>query len=993
MINTTRLSALALGLAFAAGSWADVPFKVTKVTADGKFDPSTVWYTMTIGTGNIRISNNKGADFISLTGKLSPADENLWCFVGDEANGYQIYNKETGTSMVLTAPVDMSESEGGTAYAVLKDATLTDAAYSNRWDFKEAKMTSGNQSISVENGWYVNQHSLTANILNNRQGKLAFWSAGFDNGSAIVVSEAGKTFEVNMANGKFTATNAAGSYASAWASTATDPTLRLTTGANNMSKHGDSDFNLASGGTKSSTYNLTAGSGYLVTGYSFTFQNEKANANALKFVVGDKEYNVTNEPQTITVSNLTEATAQFTLTGDNHNVTVTNFTVNVCVSFAAGEKQTDLFVTDGSKPAPYRIPAIAKAHNGDLIAVSDYRPCGSDIGYGRVDLMGRISKDNGQTWGEEFVIKSGTGTKGAIDCGFGDAALVADSESDEVLLISVCGNTPYPNATRSNPNPVARFRSHDNGKTWSDFENITESIYTLFDDSKLGAVNGLFFGSGRICQSRLVKVGKYYRLYAALTARPNGNRVIYSDDFGETWHALGCLTVSPAPAGDEPKCEELPDGTVILSSRMNGGRFYNLFTYTDVEKAEGSWGTVATSNADNKGTIATGNSTNGEILIIPAIRNKDKAEVYVALQSVPFGSGRANVGIYYKELSSPDDVKSPAAFAANWDGKHQASKLGSAYSTMIMQANDSIAFFYEEETYGRAYTNVYKQYSLEGLTGGAYTYNKHQSPASFVKKQLERKLEAATKDLEYGIAVGEMDKSRQSATEQQFKQLVADYVNNPTPQEYIDAQKRITETIENGRVQVVNGHAYTLLNKQRTGKYLNPSETVNTKEGKITFGGADADYESARQQFVFESTGKDGEWYILNKATQTYLSATKATTKLFVTQETDKANAGTYVVKPYKQGWSNVVCTNPAVTNYIALNLNANFQLIQSTATPDAARWRVVPAEYFVEGIGEVETTTEQKEVTLYDLQGRVIKRAPRTGVYISSDHRKHVAH
>ena len=179
-----------------------------------------------------------------------------------------------------------------------------------------------------------------------------------------------------------------------------------------------------------------------------------------------------------------------------------------------------------------------------------------------------MSSDYGKTWGKEFLVTRGSGVHGAVDCGFGDAALVADRESNEVLLVTVCGETVYTaqTTTRQNPNRVALLRSHDNGKTWSKFKEITESIYSLFDKSTIGPVQSLFFGSGRIFQSRKVKVGSHYRIYAALCARPNGNRVIYSDDFGNTWRALGDINVSPAPNGDEPKCEELPDGSLILSS-------------------------------------------------------------------------------------------------------------------------------------------------------------------------------------------------------------------------------------------------------------------------------------------------------------------------------------------------------------------------------------------------------------------------------------------
>jgi hypothetical protein len=100
--------------------------------------------------------------------------------------------------------------------------------------------------------------------------------------------------------------------------------------------------------------------------------------------------------------------------------------------------------------------------------------------------------------------------------------------------------------------------------------------------------------------------------------------VLYSDDFGGSWDVLGGVETAPIPSGgDEPKVEELPNGNVVISSRINGGRDFNIFTFTDMEAATGSWGTRATSNSSNNGVVALGNSTNGEIMIMPAVRNED----------------------------------------------------------------------------------------------------------------------------------------------------------------------------------------------------------------------------------------------------------------------------------------------------------------------------------------------------------------------------------
>ena len=370
---------------------------------------------------------------------------------------------------------------------------------------------------------------------------------------------------------------------------------------------------------------------------------------------------------------------------------------------------------------PYRIPAIAQLKNGRLLALADYRPCTLDIGFGRVDIHAKLLSRNGKRWGEKFVIAEGTGVSGNVDCGFGDPALVVDRETGEILLITVCGSTPYgaESTTRQNPNRIALFRSHDNGCTWEQWKEITEDIYSLFDSSEHGPIQSCFVTSGKIFQSEIVKVGSHYRIYIALTARPNGNRVIYSDDFGATWSVLGGATALPSIWGDESKCEELPDGSVVLSSRAWGGRYFNIYRYTDCEYTEGAWGEVAPSGRRVGGCYAMENSCNGELLILPVIRVADNQPIHLALQSVPVGPQRKSVGIYYKEVSVDD---TPETFAANWSGPYMVTEKPSAYSTMIQLRNDDIAFYYEEadQIDVRGYDMVYLEISLAQLTAGTY---------------------------------------------------------------------------------------------------------------------------------------------------------------------------------------------------------------------------------------------------------------------------------
>lgn len=404
-------------------------------------------------------------------------------------------------------------------------------------------------------------------------------------------------------------------------------------------------------------------------------------------------------------------------------------------------ERCDLFKVATAEDIAYRIPSIAVTPSGRLVAVADYRISRADIGVvnnGRIDLHYRTSDDNGHSWSEVKTLVEGKGAEAEdfMSVGFGDPCVVADRESNKVLVMSCAGNVSFQSGTRQRHQNIARFYSEDGGESWSQPEDIAESIYSQFDESKYGPVRSMFVASGRIMQSSTVKVGSHYRLYCAVLVRDNSathmNYVLFSDDFGGNWKVLGDID-EPAVYrnADEPKVEELPNGSILISSRVEGGRNYNIFTFTDVATGAGFWDDAQFSGQANGGVTAITNSTNGEVVILPVVRNADNKKMHILLQSLPLGPNRANVGIYYKELADEvEDYLSPYELAPNWDGVKQVSSKNSAYSTMIWQADNRIGFLYEEETYGVSahetggYNIVYEALSLEDITDGKYSYRK-----------------------------------------------------------------------------------------------------------------------------------------------------------------------------------------------------------------------------------------------------------------------------
>lgn len=394
--------------------------------------------------------------------------------------------------------------------------------------------------------------------------------------------------------------------------------------------------------------------------------------------------------------------------------------------------ETFIVFDNATSEVPYRIPAIAETRNGDLIAVADYRYSKADIGMaknGKLDLRYRIKDGKTGEWGEVKTLVSAFG-EDENNIAFGDPCIVADRESDKILVTSCSGNVSFPKGTHDNHQGWARFYSEDGGKTWSGYEEIGNQVFDILDNRADGPINAFFIGSGKISQSNKVKVDDFYRIYCAALVRINDgktkvNYVFYSDDFGKNWKLLGDVDDCPIPFGaDEPKVEELPDGNILISSRVSGGRAFNIFYFDNIEEGKGRWGKMETSNASVNGVAASSNACNGETLCVPVVRNSDGKTGWLLLQSVPLNTNglRANVGINYKDISNLNDCYTPSAISADWNGKYEVTPKDSAYSTMVLNKNGELAFLYEENSFNGGYDIVYKTISIDTLTDGKYSF-------------------------------------------------------------------------------------------------------------------------------------------------------------------------------------------------------------------------------------------------------------------------------
>ena len=993
-MNKTLLLSLAFGLSAAGAFAADVftpPFETTTIEG-GQFAAGTRWYTLQISTNGFHISNpgNDGAiQLVRTTTELD--DKDLWCFVGTPETGYRIYNKATGTSKVLTAPKTMEGQAGGGSLVTLRD--VADAAtYDADWKF-EKSTDLGADKPAV----YMYPSEQPSHKVNNRDARFSFWTGGKDHGSSLQVLFAMQRVQVSADKGTMTSQGSS-TYKNAWTSTQTAPQVRLTAVANNMLAKDNNLWAYVGNKVLPSDYTLTAGAGYSIRGFEFDAKSAEAGKH-LTVADGNKSFTTTETAQHMswTGDNDTPA-AKFTLSGSNNAALLTDFYVTVTRQIAKPEPQQNVFVYNNSTPVTYRIPAITSAKNGTVLAVTDSRHTGmGDIGAGRIDLFLSRSTDNGTTWSNPDVLRDASGNAVAQgigkdngvnandrrNAGYGDAAIVADRESNDVILLSASGQVGFFGSTRNTPIAVARWYSHDNGTTWTQPDDITDHIYSLFDGadkSPRGKVEALFFGSGRIVQSHRVKVGTHYRLYAVVVGRntsPNvhANWVLYSDDFGKNWNVLGKGTIPAVPENaDEPKAEELPDGSVLVSSRVGGGRYFNIYRFTDVKTGEGKWGNVAYSRLKK----ASSNACNGEVMVVPVQKRATGEKLYLALQSVPFGpSGRTNVGINYKPLAAATDFDTPANFSNNWEGTHEASRIGSAYSTMTWQNDNTLGFLYEEETFRTAgqggYTIVYKNYSIEQITDSVYTYaadNSWTVADDLRTKMVAHRVAAITA----GRYVGQYTAAAAAAA----NAAAATYNAAPSAEAYeqFNAQMEQLPTVE-----VDSKKLYRLRNEG----YLSTQGALYLKAnvGGTAYEGAALEETDDAFFFALLPAGNPGEYVLYNEKTKTYLpkfGADNVTPALV----SDVANAGVFTLITRPDGRTSLSGVN--FSGRKAVHLAREKKLVPWNIDSGASYWMLEETDKLT-AVKKAEGRT-QAEVRQFDLQGRRANENTR-GIVVGADGKK----
>lgn len=167
----------------------DGPFAISPAPEGGTFADGTTWYALGLHNAPYYLHDTDGAESMELgagqqtidASTNAAFDAQMWCFVGDPFDGFKLYNKAAGAGKILSSSTTMSGQNGGGTCPILVDETALPDGNNMTWD------VTSSTNISGVNGFYIAQHGITANKMNLRDGRLAYWTGGADDGSTFRV--------------------------------------------------------------------------------------------------------------------------------------------------------------------------------------------------------------------------------------------------------------------------------------------------------------------------------------------------------------------------------------------------------------------------------------------------------------------------------------------------------------------------------------------------------------------------------------------------------------------------------------------------------------------------------------------------------------------------------------------------------------------------------------------------------------------------------------
>ena len=356
----------------------------------------------------------------------------------------------------------------------------------------------------------------------------------------------------------------------------------------------------------------------------------------------------------------------------------------------------------------YRIPAITRASDGTLVALSDARKNHIHDVTNNIDVVSRRSIDNGKTWSDYLVIFQGSAE--GTDCynwkDYGDAA-VASFPNGTVLATAIHGFGLAGSSTDPGTDVVWKV-SRDNGKTWS-YE------YTLSRDLYGGMRGNISPGNICVAKSGYLK-GKAVAALRTSKFPNNGNYqnqnaisriycMVYDpDDNSWTPVALnGTGYIYDGELLDEAQFLEVGENDFILSVRYTKDGDARKFYRVHINSATSA---TATATAVSQTGMKLKGGCNGDLITYKA-KNGAEYILHTVPKDMVYGSDncRTSLSAYYTTTSTSGALNWTRSLDLfdpfdNTDGGEAKSGIGAIdetaqYSSLSIQEDGTIAVLME----------------------------------------------------------------------------------------------------------------------------------------------------------------------------------------------------------------------------------------------------------------------------------------------------------
>lgn len=366
------------------------------------------------------------------------------------------------------------------------------------------------------------------------------------------------------------------------------------------------------------------------------------------------------------------------------------------------------FATSEEYSRYYRIPAITRASDGTLVALSDARKMHIHDVTNSIDVVSRRSSDNGKTWSDYVVIFQGS--QSGEDCynwkGYGDAA-VASFANGTVVATAIHGFGLA--GTRKDPATDVVWKvSRDNGKSWS-------SEYTM-DRKLFGGLRGNI-SPGNICVAN-----EGYIKGKALVGLRTSTSPNYNSRSSASHQRIYCLTYDPdentwtnVTTGwdnyievsgdlDETQFVQTGENEYLMSARYYGTGFRKFYRLTFTSE------TTATVTEVSQSGMTLAGGCNGD-LIKYAAKDGTQYILHTVPKDMVYGSDncRTSLSAYYTELSTSGDLNwtrslnlfDPFDYTSGGVAKTGIGAMDETaqYSSLSMQEDGTIAVLMEAYPY------------------------------------------------------------------------------------------------------------------------------------------------------------------------------------------------------------------------------------------------------------------------------------------------------